>query len=339
MAGTWHIGEYGDRYHLGARPRPTDPRELRYRLSAPAAVDLTLPRSLAAHLPPVFDQGQMGSCVANATVAAAMTLGHLKGWTPVPALDRLWLYWQSRVREGTFPADAGSYPADACDLAMAGLPPECAERDGYTADPARVPAPDPSYGTYDYVLSHRPFYATDPGGYLAGLVTALDAGMPVLVALSWHSHFDPRGGVLPVLPPENGAGGHCVYAWGYQPASPAGPLVWCRNSWGLTWTRDEVKRTWSEAAPGDFALPAGLLTNGTVWEMRAVSGEPVPAPEPTPTPAPPVVDGYARAVDVATAAYQALVTAAQAHPRSRRDAERAYGAMTVVNALTGARGG
>ena len=212
---------------------------------------------------------------------------------------------------------------------MAGLPPECAETGGYIADPARVPAPDPSYGRYDYVLSHRPFYASDPGGYLAGLVTALDAGMPVLVAMAWHSQFYPHDGILTVLPPEANAGGHCVYAWGYQPTSPAGPLVWCRNSWGLNWTKDEVRRTNPEADPGDFALPVGLLTNGTVWEMRAVSGEAV-----TPPPAP--VDGYQRALDVAAATYQTL--AATVHSTRSKAAYQTDGAGRVVRALLQAKG-
>lgn len=329
-----HIGQYGDRYHLGLRPRPHDPRELRYRLTAPATVDLTTPRSLAQWLPPVMDQGQMGSCVSNATVGAAMTLGRKAGFETVPELDRLWLYYQSRVKEGTFPQDAGSYPADACDIAMTGLPPEVAEAGGYVADPAKVPAPDPQYGVYDYVLSHRPFYATDPGGFLAGLVTALDAGMPVLVAMGWHRLFWAQDGVLPDLVPESGEGGHCVYAWGYQPDSPRGPLAWCRNSWGLNWTKGEVTRTWSEAQPGDFALPLGLLTNGTVWEMRAVSGEKAPDPTPTPTP----VDGYARAIDVAAAEFKRLDALMDRNPRSAKAKYTAAGAGSVVNALVKAKG-
>lgn len=327
----YHTGEYGDRYHLGARQRATDPRELRYRLTAPAAVDLNTPRSLAPWLPPIMDQGQMGSCVANATVGAAMTLGKRAGFASVPELDRLWLYYKSRVTEGTFPQDAGSYPADACDIAMTGVPPECAEAGGYVADPAKVPQPDPSYGAYDFVLSHRPFYATDPGGYLAGLVTALDAGMPVLVAMAWHSQFYPRDGVLPVLPPEGSAGGHCIYAWGYQPVSPQGALVWCRNSWGLNWTKGEVKVTWGDAGPGDFALPVALLTNGTVWEMRAVSGE--KAPDPTP-----VVDGYTRAIDVAAAEFKRLDALVDRNPRSAKAKYTAAGAGSVVNALVKAKG-
>jgi C1A family cysteine protease len=61
---------------------------------------------------PVFDQGQLGSCTANAVAAAVEYDAKLNGSDP-GALSRLWIYYYERKIEGS-PADqdTGAYGRD-----------------------------------------------------------------------------------------------------------------------------------------------------------------------------------------------------------------------------------
>src|SRR5439155_537525 len=63
-------------------------------------------------LPPVFDQGQLGSCTANAVAGAVEYDAKLNGTDP-GALSRLWIYYYERKIEGS-PADqdTGAYGRD-----------------------------------------------------------------------------------------------------------------------------------------------------------------------------------------------------------------------------------
>lgn len=322
-------------FALGAKLRAHDPREYKYRLTAPAVVDLSRPRSLAPYVSPVRDQGQQGACVAFATCTAAETLARIAGARP-PALDELWLYARCRQKEGSFPSDSGSFPADALDLAMVGLPPLAAERLGYLADPTYNPGPEvDAAATIDYVLGHQPFYGTDPGGFLAGMVTALDAQKPVVLAMAWHQDFfTPVRGVLPVRPNDAGVvGGHAICAWGYvPPGNGHGPLVACRNSWAA-WTDADVATIHPDAVPGDFFVPAELLTNGIAWEARAVSGEAV-----TPQP-PPVSDGWDAAIAAARAEAAAMQAYAAGKPASTSRHWWSLGGWWMVSALEAAKPG
>jgi C1A family cysteine protease len=76
-------------------------------------------------LPPIFDQGQLGSCTANASAAAFQYDAILDGKDP-GMLARLWIYWQERSLEGTLShGDCGAEGHDAFKLASTiGIPPE-----------------------------------------------------------------------------------------------------------------------------------------------------------------------------------------------------------------------
>jgi C1A family cysteine protease len=65
-----------------------------------------------ADLPAVFDQGQLGSCTANAVAAAVEYDAKLGGADP-GFLSRLWIYYYERQLEGA-PADqdTGAYGRD-----------------------------------------------------------------------------------------------------------------------------------------------------------------------------------------------------------------------------------
>ena len=86
-----------------------------------------LPRSvdLRPGCPQVYDQGQLGSCTANA-IAAALQFNQIKqAVADVFAPSRLFIYYNERVIEGTVDEDAGAMIRDGMkSVAKQGAPHE-----------------------------------------------------------------------------------------------------------------------------------------------------------------------------------------------------------------------
>src|SRR6202158_2921 len=84
----------------------------------PASVDLR------AKCPPVYDQGQLGSCTANA-IAGAVQFDLMKESKPVFVPSRLFIYYNERVIEGTVNSDSGAQIRDGIKtVASQGVCPE-----------------------------------------------------------------------------------------------------------------------------------------------------------------------------------------------------------------------
>src|SRR5437868_12951987 len=97
---------------FGWKPDLPDPRD--YLYSAAPKVVRTLPPSvdLRAHCPPVYDQGRIGSCTANA-IAGAIQFDRIKtGRKPDFVPSRLFIYWNERYVEGDVPDDKGAHLRD-----------------------------------------------------------------------------------------------------------------------------------------------------------------------------------------------------------------------------------
>src|SRR5262249_21513787 len=72
----------------------------------PAKIDLR------PHCPPVYDQGQLGSCTGNA-IAGAIHFDRVKQHkTPDFVPSRLFIYYNEREMEGTVSSDAGAQIRD-----------------------------------------------------------------------------------------------------------------------------------------------------------------------------------------------------------------------------------
>src|SRR5215831_3278475 len=112
-------------HSLGWVPDVPDQRDLIY--AAPRAVMKALPKKvdLRKSCPPVYDQGQLGSCTANA-IGGALEFNQIAQkeadrFTP----SRLFIYYQERVMEGTVKEDAGAMIRDGIkSVAKIGAPPE-----------------------------------------------------------------------------------------------------------------------------------------------------------------------------------------------------------------------
>jgi C1A family cysteine protease len=110
--------------HYGWIPDLPDQRDVRY--AAPAAFLVALPHTtdLRSQCPAVYDQGQLGSCTANA-IGAAVEFDRLKQKLPDFVPSRLFIYYNERVIEGTANSDSGAQIRDGIkSVASQGVCPE-----------------------------------------------------------------------------------------------------------------------------------------------------------------------------------------------------------------------
>ena len=114
-------------HSLGWKPDLPDPRD--HYASLTLLERATLPPaevSLRAKMPTVYDQGQLGSCTANA-IAAAVQYQQLVQGEPegqqVPS--RLFIYYNERVVENSVASDSGATIRDGIkSVASQGVPAE-----------------------------------------------------------------------------------------------------------------------------------------------------------------------------------------------------------------------
>jgi C1A family cysteine protease len=98
---------YSTKHYGWLRDLP-DQRDHLY--AAPVVALAALPTSvdLRSHCPPVYDQGQLGSCTGNG-IAAALQFERMKQeLTPNFIPSRLFIYYNERVIEHTVNSDSGA---------------------------------------------------------------------------------------------------------------------------------------------------------------------------------------------------------------------------------------
>ncbi len=190
--------------------------------------------------------------------------------------------------DGWFPDDTGSFPADGLDLMLRNGGAYAARSDHrYVAD-ARFDYPnelDSLTTTTRLVAAHRAIYP-DQRDALELLCTALEMGFAVMISMMWpRPFFSPdASGALPRgvrYVPQDGA--HAVYCWGWKPDTQH---LLCQNQYSDGWNPQAARVGWFCRA-GDFLVPVEYLSNGTIFELRAVEpiqASPTPEPEPFPQP-------------------------------------------------------
>jgi C1A family cysteine protease len=178
----------------------------------------------------VEDQGDLGSCTAQAIVGALEYLERKAGL--IANLSRLFLYYQERVIEGTVKEDAGATirsGVKAC--AKVGV---CQERywqyriNRFKEEPGKRPYQDAAKRKVKEYL--RVNALDDLRGSLA-------ARYPVAFGMSVYESFESdrvaETGQVPMpRPSEKLLGGHAVLAVGYDDSINS--LI-VRNSWGRKW--------------------------------------------------------------------------------------------------------
>jgi C1A family cysteine protease len=214
----------------GWHPDLPDARDHFY--SAPLAKALPPAVDLRPNCPPVYDQGQLGSCTANA-IAAAIEFDRKKENLTDFVPSRLFIYYNERVMEGTVPYDAGGQIRDGIkSVAKIGAPPEA----DWPYDIAKFADKPPAKALTDAKLDRALRYQRLVN-YLQQLQGCLASGFGFVFGFTVYESFESQTvaqtGVMPMpTPSEKKLGGHAVMAVGYDNASR---MMIVRNSWGTSW--------------------------------------------------------------------------------------------------------
>lgn len=197
--------------------------------------------------PPVFDQGTIGSCTANAAACMHYCLQKNSSNDFIPA--RLYIYYNSRAIENRVGVDGGATLRDTmASIAKNGV---CHETLWpYTTSNLFI---KPSADCYTEGATRRISSYASLSIQLASMKGALQAGFPFVLGLLVYSSFESSTvamtGNVPVPNPqrERLLGGHAVCVIGYDDSKSA---FLVRNSWGTSW-----------GVHGNFWLPYAYATN------------------------------------------------------------------------------
>jgi len=242
-------------------PDLPDYRDHLYSAPAELAAAPPMRKDLRPLCPPVYDQGELGSCTANA-IAAAVQFDRMKQkLAQIFIPSRLFIYYNERAIEHTIDCDSGAQIRDG--IKSVGKQGDCPEREWpYVIARFRTKPPAKCYaGALKYiVVLYQRMKQT-----LSQLKGCLASGFPFVFGFTVYEGFEsaqvartghaslPRSG-------ERVVGGHAVVGVGYDDAKQ-----WfiVRNSWGARW-----------GMKGYFTLPYAYVTDGNLasdfWTIRVV---------------------------------------------------------------------
>jgi C1A family cysteine protease len=229
----------------------------------PRRVLAALPKScdLRRHYAPVLDQGELGSCTANAIANAhrydQMKQGSGRHFLP----SRLFICYNERAIEGTVKEDAGAQIRDGIKtLAKQGACPENLCPYDVIKFARRPPATGYREAEKPLAIVYRRLAPT-----LTQLKGCLAEGYPFVFGFSVYESFESaevaRTGKAS-LPgkDEHNIGGHAVLATGYDDRRQSFIIM---NSWSAKW-----------GDKGYFTLPYAYLTKAGLaddfWTVRVV---------------------------------------------------------------------
>lgn len=250
---------------LNWKPDPTDERD--FRLAMPLLLDAHPEQvDLRALCSPVVDQGQQGSCTANAGVSGAfefLELRELKNKGAAPTEfdpksfirgSRQFNYYVTRAQHGWQGVDSGAYLRDVVKaLSQVG----CCRESSWPYDPRNL-AVQPSSPSYVEASKHRVTSYIRLNG-VGELKQSLADGFPFIFGFNVYSAFqkiDSSGVLRLPSPGEKPVGGHAVCGVGYDDAKEHFII---RNSYGEHW-----------GDKGYFYMPYTFILNegSDFWTIR-----------------------------------------------------------------------
>lgn len=241
---------------------PDQPDQRDHMYAAPAEFLTALPSKvdLRRRCPKVYNQGQLGSCTANA-IAGAIEFERRKQRMTDFVPSRLFIYYNERVIEGTVRSDSGAQLRDGIkSVASQGVCPEpewpyvIAK---FTTKPSVRAYND---AQLDRAISYQSLFQD-----LNQMKGCLASGYPFVFGFTVYQSFESatvaKTGHAP-MPGwgERPVGGHAVMAVGYDDDAQ-----WfiVRNSWGANW-----------GMKGYFTLPYSYLIQPALssdfWTIRLV---------------------------------------------------------------------
>ena len=248
-----------------------DPRDLLFTAS-PVLAAKPLPKSadLRPGCPPVYDQGQVGSCTGN-SVAGAFEFAQKKQLLQDFMPSRLFIYYNERAIEHTTGQDAGAQIRDGIKtVAKQGVPPEIGL--AVQREPGRGHEKPNAKAYTDAlqhtVISYHRISARTSSAALTLMKSCLADGYPFVFGFTVYSAFEgaevAKTGILkmPNKKKEEVVGGHAVLCVGYDDKMKS---VLVRNSWGASW-----------GLKGYFWMPYAYISDSKLasdfWTIRGVTG-------------------------------------------------------------------
>jgi C1A family cysteine protease len=241
---------------------PDIPDQRDYKFAAKTIQVLPPLVDLRPKCPPVYDQGTLGSCTANA-IAAAMEFDRIKQGLKDFIPSRLFIYYNERVMEHTINSDSGAMIRDGVkSVNKLGVCPESEWPYVVARFTNRPPARCYREALLDRALSYQRV-----GQTLGQLRGCLASGFVIILGFTVYESFESQEvantGVVP-MPEQQEAvlGGHAIVCVGYRDSDRK---FICRNSWGTGWGIDGT---------GYFYMPYEYLTNSNLssdfWVVQLV---------------------------------------------------------------------
>lgn len=226
------VGKHG----YGWLPDRPDQRDQLYAPGGPILRKLAeTPKfdlSVDAAMPSIWNQDTLGSCQGHAT-GRCFAFAHGKAEAEPFMPSRLWIYFQSRVLEGTPDYDAGSYIRDGFRVcAKLGVPPE----EFWPYDIPTFAGPAPKAAT-EAASAHQAIVYRRVPQTLTSLKASILGGQPFAFGFTVFESFESgqvaKDGMVP-LPglDESELGGHAVTGVGYDDSEQRFKVA---NSWTEEW--------------------------------------------------------------------------------------------------------
>jgi C1A family cysteine protease len=229
---------------------------------------------LRPQCPPVYDQGEIGSCTANAIAAAIQFDRKKRGQKPDFVPSRLFIYWNERYVEHDVPYDRGAQIRDGVkSISKVGVCPEAewpyvatpAAPDGRWS-PTDAPAKQPPQACYIDAAEYKAITYQRLVQHVTQLRGCLAQGFPFVFGFVVYESFYEDSGQQRLVTPLPGSndqllGGHAVLCVGYDDDKQ---LFTVRNSWGP-----------DEGEGGYFYMPYSYLLDthlaSDFWVIQAMS--------------------------------------------------------------------
>ncbi len=210
-------------------------------------------------LPDIFDQGELGSSVAHALLAAYIFSLKKEGIDTEIKLSPQFIYYNQRLIAGTVECDAGASIRDGIKvLERLGV---CSEEQyPYDLNYFRDKPTDESY-EFAYKHKHQVQYRR-VRPLLEDIMKSISIKIPVLMSFTVYDSFQhpdvTRTGIMPI--PKLGEkiiGHHCILIVGYDITKKH---LLCRNSWGVKYGQG-----------GHLWIPFSFVNSRNVSDLWIVS--------------------------------------------------------------------
>ncbi len=248
----------------GWQPDLPDQRDFQFKATPAFIKTLPAKADLRKKCPPVYDQGDLGSCTANA-IGAAFEFELIKQKAASFTPSRLFIYYNERVMERSVNNDAGAQIRDGV---------KSVNKDGACPEslwPYNIVkfATKPPVNAYTSALNHQVLSYQRVTRTLNQMKGCLASGYPFVFGFTVYDSFESEavaktGKLNMPAANEKVVGGHAVLAVGYNDTTKRFII---RNSWGDNW-----------GLSGYFTMPYDYLLDGNLsddfWTIRIVEENP-----------------------------------------------------------------